>query len=377
LFPFGFLAMVVGRSMLSLATAGSALAAGPYETAWEWIAKIPGLTAAGPKGAMITYPADYSGANETYPLLIFGHGASVSGKGSASGYRQLFDTVAAYGFIIVAPLNCAFCDFTHDMLATSDACREQPSLHPSLVTADFSRQGYFGHSNGGCAAQELAGESKYIEQYNIKAAVSQHCGCPCQTGPCRDYGSKGSNVPFMYANAAGDSISKFATGSANGYNLAGDGDKVVWIVDGGDHFEPVSGGKNREDEPIGLFFACHVRGEHCEEVYGASGDAVCSVGGSKMSLCETHRAGQGPSPPVPIPWPTPTPTPSPAPTPTPSPAPTPTPTPPSSFTCDQCEAQGHKKDACNCGVCGSFGLCTWTCSPGGERVACDSGMSLV
>jgi len=88
-----------------------------------------------------------------------------------------------------------------------------------------------------------------------------------------------------------------------------------------------------------------------------------------------------PSPPAPTPTPSPpapTPTPSPpAPTPTPSPpAPTPTPT-PSSFTCDQCVAQGHKKDACNCGVCGSFGLCTWTCSPGGQRVACDKGVPLV
>merc|ERR1711862_990153 len=44
---------------------------------------------------------------------------------------------------------------------------------------------------------------------------------------------------------------------------------------------------------------------------------------------------------------------------------------PSGLTCDQCEAQGHAKDGCDCGVCGSFGLCTWTCQPGGARVACD------
>jgi hypothetical protein len=60
----------------------------------------------------------------------------------------------------------------------------------------------------------------------------------------------------------------------------------------------------------------------------------------------------------------------PAPTPVPTPVPTPTPT-PSGFTCDQCQAQGHAKDACNCGVCGSFGLCSFSCSPGGGRVACD------
>merc|ERR1712224_631318 len=85
-------------------------------------------------------------------------------------------------------------------------------------------------------------------------------------------------------------------------------------------------------------------------------------------------------PPTPEPTPVPTPSPSPEPTPTPVPTPpappSPTPTPPG-FTCDQCEAQGHKKDECNCGVCGSSGLCTWTCSPGGARVACDNGASLV
>ena len=280
--------------MLSLAAAGRAFGAGPLSTAWEWIPEIPGLIDAPTeeqRGAMITYPAGYNDTKDNFPLLVFGHGATVKGKGSATGYRQLFDTVASYGFIIVAPLDCAFGDFTHDMLATSDACREKPSLHPSLSAADFSRQGFFGHSNGGCAAQELAGETKYVEQYNIKAAVSQHCGCPCQTGACRDYGSAGSNLPFMYANAAGDAISKYGTGSSNGYNLAGDGDKVLWIVEGGGHFEPVSGGANREDEPIALFFACHVRGEHCEDVYGPSGDAICHVGGSNMSECETHRAG--------------------------------------------------------------------------------------
>merc|ERR1711862_461433 len=70
--------------------------------------------------------------------------------------------------------------------------------------------------------------------------------------------------------------------------------------------------------------------------------------------------------------------PAPAPTPAPSPdAPTPAPAPsPSGLTCDQCEAQGHGKDACDCGVCGSFGLCTWTCSPGGARVACDKVVSV-
>ena len=101
-------------------------------------------------------------------------------------------------------------------------------------------------------------------------------------------------MPFMYVNAAMDQVSRYGTGSSNGYKLAGEGDKVLWIVDGGSHFEPKDDppAANREDQPIALFFACHVREEHCDEVYGAAGDAICHNNGTKMSACSTHRKGQ-------------------------------------------------------------------------------------
>jgi len=286
---------------------------GPYKIARDLIKEIPGLKdapTADQRGGIITYPRDYKDANETFPFLVFGHGAAHSGVLIGDAYHTLLNTVASYGFIVVAPLDCAFGDFTHDMLQTVTACNDNKTLHPALSAADFSRTGYFGHSNGGCAAQELAGSADNVKKYNIKAAVSQHCGCPCQTGECRDYGSKGSNVPFMYANAAGDSVSKFATGSINGYNLAGDGNKVLWVAKGGSHFEPKDDppAANREDNPIALFFACHVRGEHCDDVYGTSGDAICHNNGTAMANCATHRAGQPPSPPSPVP-PSPSPTP--------------------------------------------------------------------
>ena len=93
------------------------------------------------------------------------------------GTHTLFHTVASYGFVVVAPCGCAQCDFTHDMLTTADACRSNPALHPALATADFSRTGFHGHSNGGRATQELASDKATVVKYNIKAAISQHCGC--------------------------------------------------------------------------------------------------------------------------------------------------------------------------------------------------------
>jgi diketogulonate reductase-like aldo/keto reductase len=84
-----------------------------------------------------------------------------------------------------------------------------------------------------------------------------------------------------------------------------------------------------------------------------------------VSYLDSLKPG-GPSPPPPTPAPTPAPTLAPVPSPTPVPAPT-----PGHFSCDQCEAQGYKKDVCNCGICGSFGLCSFSCKEGGGRVACD------
>lgn len=254
------------------------------------------------KQIIITYPINQANANETYPVIIFGHGALVSGPALiGDGYHTLLNTVASYGFIVVAPLDNAFGDFTSDMLATHDACRTNTTLHPSFSKGDFTRSGFFGHSNGGCSTQELAGDKATVMKYNIKAAVSMHCGCPSQTGGCRNYGSKGTNIPFMYTSAAGDTVASPPL-STNGYNLAGDGDKILFMVKGGSHFEPAdstvprsfngAGGANREDQPVGLFFACHIRNEHCDEVYGPSGKAICTktqAGGTDMAQCKVNH----------------------------------------------------------------------------------------
>merc|ERR1711904_493280 len=90
------------------------------------------------------------------------------------------------------------------------------------------------------------------------------------------------------------------------------------------------------------------------------------------SCSQIHITGSDPEPtPVPSPEPTPVPTPVPSPDPTPAPQPT-----PESFSCDECTTRGYAEDACNCGVCGSFGLCSFSCSPGEGRVACESSGSV-
>ena len=49
----------------------------------------------------------------------------------------------------------------------------------------------------------------------------------------------------------------------------------------------------------------------------------------------------------------------------------PAPTPPPPSKCgDWCAQHAYKPDECNCGVCGSFGGCTFSCTAGDGRVAC-------
>jgi len=250
---------------------------GAYKPNFGKINRLPGLNQGAPYSAAIVWPTPQS-SDEKFPVLSFAHGTGVGSTNpeSAISYNQVLKFVASFGFIIVAPDSCPLIEcasgFAHDEITALKAVKENPGLHPSLASADFNRTGVFGHSMGGNSAivSDGGGVAKPYRpaDYNIKAAVSQHCGCPSQTGACRDYGSKGSNVPFMYTNAKGDTIANPA-GSTNGYNLAGDGDKIVWMVKGGSHFEPAdsyvprlpsgAGGANREDLPIALFFACHIR----------------------------------------------------------------------------------------------------------------------
>lgn len=57
----------------------------------------------------------------------------------------------------------------------------------------------------------------------------------------------------------------------------------------------------------------------------------------------------------------------------PHPSPHPPPAPPAErLTCDHCERRGHSSDQCGCGVCGSFGFCSYTCTAGSGRVGCET-----
>jgi hypothetical protein len=289
-------------ALLVAAFAASADAVGSYVTKQENVTHIPGLTAGGLSSAVITYPVGKSG--EKFPFVIFGHGSLVGSryphpsKKSDVGnvYKTLLHTVASYGFVIVSPRSCpTFCDFTHDMLTTAEACRNDVTLHPALAMADFSGIGVFGHSNGAAAAGELVTDPSNIAKYKIKAAVSNHGGCGGggMYGPARPHGPvpavrpcKNAKVPIMFTSGSNDKFAPEAM-SVKGYKACS-GPKVLFTIAGATHFEPIDGkGAGREDEPTALFLACHLRNEHCPQV---SGDAICNQT-FKLSTCKVSGTG--------------------------------------------------------------------------------------
>merc|ERR1739848_80520 len=90
-----------------------------------------------------------------------------------------------------------------DQIATIDACKSDPSLHPALASASFDRVGVFGHSMGAMATIASAGGSSLGIQpgaHNIVAAVSMH--------PCQDVFIQPTKItiPIMFTTGSADAI---------------------------------------------------------------------------------------------------------------------------------------------------------------------------
>jgi hypothetical protein len=272
---------------------------GPYVAKYDRIAKVPGLTMGGPTSAVIIYPDVAGDENDdaTFPLLSFAHATYIGGlfpKTDVS-YKTLMDKVVSYGFVVVAPETCpdkeCFSTFAKDQIATIDACKADPSLHPALKAATFDKVGVFGHSMGAMATVASAGGSSlHINpaDHGIVAAVSMHT--------CQDLFETGTSVsvPIMFTTGSSDKVC--ADGCAQKYynQVPTSDNKVLLSVLGASHFDPTNTGSNREDEAIALFLTCHVRGEHCDEVYGPTGKAICSqVEGGSAAQC--HVVGTAPA----------------------------------------------------------------------------------
>jgi predicted dienelactone hydrolase len=257
-----------------------AVETGPYAVKSALIKNVPGLSMGGQSNAYIYYPTDALDTDETYPFLSFAHGTGVGGwlPDVPTAYGSLLNLVASQGFIIMAPTTCPSLEcfqYVKDQLATIDAAKGHPDLHPALANADFTNVGVFGHSMGGMSTVLAAGSDG--KGYNIKAAVPMH--------PCWELGLSGASVdvPILFTAGSADSVCEDGC-AYNLYNQVKK-DKVFWDQQGATHFDPCDSGPRHEISAISDFLTCKLRNEGCDKV---TGKAICTdkPAGTTMYSCE-------------------------------------------------------------------------------------------
>ena len=130
---------------------------GPYPIKFEKI-RLGGLrTSLGLiQSAMLYYPdTDEPGP---FPVVSFAHGMFNGGPFLDMNYSVTFESVASFGYIVVAPMSCVllWCELLpYDLLQGIKGPFENPKMHPIFSKADFSSTGIFGHSMGGDAVTRL------------------------------------------------------------------------------------------------------------------------------------------------------------------------------------------------------------------------------
>jgi len=267
---------------------------GPYTVKTDTIRNIPGLSKGWPYSAYIVYPEAKS-RGEKFPFISFAHGTTAGGSGLLRDYADDLEIVASYGFIIVAAESCpqieCFSGYCADQQQTIRACKANPGLHAALALADFDAVGVYGHSMGAMATLGSVGGSsacKFDSSLNIKAAVAQHA--------CQDPSMRASAVavPMMFTAGSADRICADGCSEKFFEQIVKSPSKIMFDVQGANHFEPTSfplRGTNSEVPAVAYFFACWLRNEQCDKVYGSSGKAICDQMPSGSSLHDCRVEG--------------------------------------------------------------------------------------
>jgi dienelactone hydrolase len=202
----------------------------------------------------IYYPAD---ASKKYPLLSFAHGWTEGGTAVETNYKDVLETVAAAGYVVVAEesgavLLCYGAE-EHDQIRAIDFVKETAEFANRV---DWDQQiGLYGHSMGGAASGLNAANADVVNKYNVAAAVALH---PAQGGQ-----QAKTTVPTFFATGSIDTIVP-PGGVKAMYNLA-TGPKVYAELKGAGHFEcqsyepPALYPKHRWTPYVVDWFDCYVK----------------------------------------------------------------------------------------------------------------------
>lgn len=233
---------------------------------FDTIGSIPGLTGGAPNSAVLVYPTSIIESDELLPVVSFAHGTGTGGGNNlAIGYHTDLASIAARGFIVIAPKSCPIIEcgagYSHDQLAVLAAIQsEGAKLHPVLSKADTSRTAVVGHSMGAMATV-LSASATYTGKYSIKAAVAQHACIDTTKG--QPASAAAINVPILFTTGGLDTICPPIYTSYL-YNYVNPSLRFSLSWNTATHQDPVDGqGKLREIAPTADFLSCAVKGEGC------------------------------------------------------------------------------------------------------------------
>jgi len=226
---------------------------------------IGGLKCDAIQTGTVFYPSDTS---KKYPLLAFAHGWTEGGMFTDGNYRDVLETVAASGYVVIAHhsglLRECQAIYPLDQQRALAFIKETPAFS-NLVDWNI-KAGIYGHSMGGGATGDNAARADVIKKFNLGAAVLLH--------PVFRYTK--TLIPSFYATGSADTIC--APSSTAGWSKAASKPMIFAEMAGANHFECQS----KEDGipcPAGWtnyvvnWFNCHLKGQSSECV---AANAVCT-----------------------------------------------------------------------------------------------------
>jgi len=171
---------------------------GEYEVATATY-DVPALDSTDPR-MLVVYPLG-NFANASLPVIFYLHGAGGGGRILYPGYKALFDGLASFGMIVVAPHSCSIgCSDTpgwsryYEEQLKAITWSQNMTQDSILRMIDHSK-GYAiaGHSMGG---DGTTSSSAFGIEYNVKCAIIHH--------PAPNNGGQNIQVPMAAYTGTND-----------------------------------------------------------------------------------------------------------------------------------------------------------------------------
>lgn len=199
-------------------------------------------------------------------------------------YKDVIETVAAAGYVVIAHHSGLVTEcqaiYPKDQLRSLDFIKETDEFKSRVDWS--SKVGIYGHSMGGGATGDNAGNSAAIEKYNLGAAVLLH---PVAT-------RTPTKIPTFYTTGSADTIC--APGGVEAWSKTASKPYLFAEMSGATHFECQSE-ENGRPCPHGWtnyvvnWFNCYIKGmqDECD-----AAQSVCTHPTKPMTKC-TAKPGIG------------------------------------------------------------------------------------